>query len=176
MGKPSPAKLGNFLDLDAFVLVACPENSLLDSKEFHVPVVTPHELLLALGHGVEWSGRCDLSLASVSGLIQEELDQERSPEDQEDEPYFSLVTGTYKMRGGHSQEESATSGAVTTRGEAGEIALRQGGSGAVSYFEARTYQGLVQALGETEIVDTVEGRAGIASGYTTEPVASENRP
>ena len=43
--------------MDAFVLVACPENSLgLDSREYLKPVVTPFELDLALNKDREWSG------------------------------------------------------------------------------------------------------------------------
>ena len=165
MGKPSPAKLGNFLDLDAFVLVACPENSLLDSKEFHVPVVTPHELLLALGKGQEWSGKSDLSLGSVSGLIQESLDQGSVAT--EEEPYFSLVTGTYKMT---SRSRSSSGTEVCQRSD-GQVALQRD-IGAGSYLqERRTFTGLVQAMGETAISETVAGREGIASGYSSEPVS-----
>lgn len=165
MGKPSPAKLGNFLDLDAFVLVACAENSLLDSREFHVPVVTPHELLLALGKGQEWSHKCDLSLGSVSALIQESLNESAPSGEEEEEPYFSLVTGTYKMRLNRSQGQE-----VCARSD-GQIALLQG-SGAVAYLqERRSYKGLVQALGETCISDVVQGRDGAASGYSSEPLS-----
>lgn len=32
VGKLNPAKLGNFLEIECFVLVACPENSVIDSK------------------------------------------------------------------------------------------------------------------------------------------------
>jgi hypothetical protein len=32
VGKLNPAKLGNFMEIEAWVLVACPENSLIDSK------------------------------------------------------------------------------------------------------------------------------------------------
>ena len=32
MGKPNIAKMANFLEIDIFVIVACPENSLIDSK------------------------------------------------------------------------------------------------------------------------------------------------
>lgn len=32
VGKLNPAKLANFLEIECFVLVACPENSLIDSK------------------------------------------------------------------------------------------------------------------------------------------------
>jgi hypothetical protein len=37
--------------------VACPENSLLDSKILFKPVVTPYELELALVEGREWTGK-----------------------------------------------------------------------------------------------------------------------
>jgi len=48
MGKLNVAKMANFLEIDIFVLVASPENSLIDSKEFFKPVVTPFELEMAL--------------------------------------------------------------------------------------------------------------------------------
>ena len=57
VGKPNPAKLGNFLEVEAWVLVACPENSLLDAKEFLRPIVTPFELEVALRPTQEWTGR-----------------------------------------------------------------------------------------------------------------------
>ena len=56
-GKINPAKLLNFPEIDVFVLVACPENSLLDSKILFKPVVTPYELELALVEGREWTGK-----------------------------------------------------------------------------------------------------------------------
>lgn len=32
MGKLNVAKMANFMEVDCYVLVACPENSLIDSK------------------------------------------------------------------------------------------------------------------------------------------------
>jgi diphthamide biosynthesis protein 2 len=32
VGKLNPAKLANFMEIECFVLVACPENSLIDAK------------------------------------------------------------------------------------------------------------------------------------------------
>jgi diphthamide biosynthesis protein 2 len=32
VGKLNPAKLANFMEIECFVLVACPENSVIDSK------------------------------------------------------------------------------------------------------------------------------------------------
>ena len=58
VGKINPAKLTNFPEIDCFVLVACPEHSLLsdhDQRERYppIPIVTPLELLMALGV-TEW--------------------------------------------------------------------------------------------------------------------------
>lgn len=55
MGKLSVPKLANFLEIDIYVLIACPENSLLDSSEFYKPVVTPFEMDVACNKAREWS-------------------------------------------------------------------------------------------------------------------------
>ena len=47
VGKLNVAKMANFLEIDLYVLVACPENSLVDSQEFYKPVVTPYEMEIA---------------------------------------------------------------------------------------------------------------------------------
>ena len=74
VGKLNPAKLANFQEIDVFVLVACPENTLVDSKEFFKPVVTPFEMELAVKaaerqqrgeEGVDWSGRYVLDLETL---------------------------------------------------------------------------------------------------------------
>lgn len=55
MGKLNVPKLANFLEIDIFVLIACPENSLLDSSDFYKPVVTPFEMEVACNRNREWS-------------------------------------------------------------------------------------------------------------------------
>ncbi|CAG2069577.1 unnamed protein product [Timema podura] len=55
VGKPNVAKLANFPEsylgfccqVEVFVLIACPENTLVDSKEFFRPLVTLYEVELA---------------------------------------------------------------------------------------------------------------------------------
>ena len=37
VGKLNPAKLANFLEIECFVLVACPENSVIDAKVCLIP-------------------------------------------------------------------------------------------------------------------------------------------
>jgi diphthamide biosynthesis protein 2 len=54
MGKPSPAKLANFPEIDVFVLVADPQGMILDSKEYYAPIITPYEAMMAFSENAEW--------------------------------------------------------------------------------------------------------------------------
>ena len=76
VGKINPAKLANFLEVEAFVLVACPENSLLDAKDFLRPIVTPYELELALRPAQAWTGRYVLDFEELLREQREGLEGE----------------------------------------------------------------------------------------------------
>jgi len=65
VGKPNTAKLANFCDIDIFVLIACPENSLIDSKEFFRPIITPFEMELACNPQRQWMGTCQLDFRQL---------------------------------------------------------------------------------------------------------------
>jgi len=65
VGKPNTAKLANFSDIDIFVLIACPENSLIDSKEFYRPIITPLEMELACNPQRQWTGTCELDFRQL---------------------------------------------------------------------------------------------------------------
>lgn len=56
VGKLNVPKLANFLEVDVYVLVACPENTLLDSSEFYKPVVSVYEMEIACNTEREWTG------------------------------------------------------------------------------------------------------------------------
>jgi diphthamide biosynthesis protein 2 len=47
MGKPNPAKLANFPEIEVFVLISDPQAQILYDKEYLAPIVTPHEALIA---------------------------------------------------------------------------------------------------------------------------------
>ncbi|CAO3623443.1 unnamed protein product [Mucor hiemalis] len=100
MGKLNVAKMANFMEVDCYVLVSCPENSLIDSKEFYRPIVTPFELEIALIREKEWTGdyitdfsRLLPQLRSDGFTYDEEKDENASSDE---EPHFSLITGQYK--------------------------------------------------------------------------------
>lgn len=65
VGKINVAKLANFMEIDVYVLVACPQNSLLDSSDFYRPVITPYELELACNPSRTWQGHLVLDFAKL---------------------------------------------------------------------------------------------------------------
>ncbi|KAJ3025315.1 UNVERIFIED_CONTAM: Diphthamide biosynthesis protein 2 [Siphonaria sp. JEL0065] len=176
VGKPSPAKLGNFMEIEVFVLVACPENTLVDSKEFMQPVVTPFELELALVRNKEWTGAYETDLAKLADRIGMEAAQEEKDDggsDDDDEPHFSLITGAYKQRKQYGTEQVdeekeeevvGADGVVTIRKTAGAVSKFMMNSAAAQYLnESRTFKGLEVKLGETAVEEAGQGRAGVAS-------------
>lgn len=56
VGKLNPQKLANFPEIDCFVIVACAENSLIDSKDFFRPIITPFEYEVAVNTARFWTG------------------------------------------------------------------------------------------------------------------------
>lgn len=121
VGKLNPAKLANFQEIDVFVLIACPENTLIDSKEFYKPIVTPFEMELAIRanqrhsdtgeEGVDWTGEYKLDLEQlvppdvISSLEELTIDpnsveQNGTHDDSDDDgqPHFSLISGKYVQR------------------------------------------------------------------------------
>lgn len=113
VGKLNPSKLANFLEIECFVLVACPENSLIESKEFFKPIITPYELEVALRQEISWTGRYVLDFGQVleegkgnkqdvdeiRNNFQAKVDDEDPEGDAQqnfDKPQFSLVTGRYR--------------------------------------------------------------------------------
>ena len=58
VGKVNAAKLANFSEIDAWVVIGCWESSLIDSKDIWKPIITPFELRLSLQEDQDrtWTG------------------------------------------------------------------------------------------------------------------------
>ena len=65
MGKPNPAKLANFPEVEVFVMVADPQGMILDSKEYYAPIITPFEAHLAFAEDAEWTGDYSMDFTSL---------------------------------------------------------------------------------------------------------------
>ncbi|KAG6839166.1 hypothetical protein C0991_005310, partial [Blastosporella zonata] len=185
VGKLNPSKLANFLEIECFVLVACPENSVIEAKEFLRPIVTPFELEVALQSAPNWTGRYVLNFESLLSEApevhaEEGIKDDREPgtqsgdeDDQDlDRPVFSLVTGTYRQAkrygaGENSPPDDITSGTdsvVVLRNQDSAVA-KLADSAAGMFLQTRTYQGLETRVGEDAPSVLEQGRSGIARGY-----------
>ena len=123
VGKLNAAKVANFSEIDAWVVIGCWESSLIDSKDFWRPVLTPFELELALKKDNErvWTGEwssnfqrilqestqseADLALRSrnesdgeADGKLDGKEDGEFDPEEESAPPDYDLRAGRYSSQ------------------------------------------------------------------------------
>ena len=112
VGKVNPAKLANFAEVGAWVVIGCWESSLIESKDFLAPVVTPFELEVGLmgDEGRQWGGewvanfqevveRSKLHDVAAKGDAEETRERRWDEEESDDEPPdFDLRTGRYVSR------------------------------------------------------------------------------
>ncbi|CAL8293459.1 unnamed protein product [Lota lota] len=171
MGKINVAKLANFQEIDVFVLIACPENSLLDSSDFYKPVVTPFEMEVACNRNREWSEDyvTDFRNLLPGGQSHVPLANEQQAGEETD---VSLITGALRKQGLWSDEDAVPSedpSSLVLRNQTLTVAHT---NSAASYLAGRSWQGLERKLGETAVVKAVEGRRGIAIAYEGEGKSS----
>ncbi|KAL8905946.1 MAG: hypothetical protein Q9207_002327 [Kuettlingeria erythrocarpa] len=67
VGKINAAKVANFSEIGAWVVIGCWESSLVESKDFWKPILTPFELELALARDEErvWTGEWESDFQSI---------------------------------------------------------------------------------------------------------------
>jgi len=170
VGKVNVAKLSNFGEIEGFVLVACPESTLLDSREFHLPVVTPWELEIALGerewgmYSVEFGDYLEgegvgSGLTGKSGGGNEEGGS-ASSDDDADAPFYDPVSGQYMT-------VVKTTATVSLSTQPGGGVVTKYDSSAASFLKNREYQGIDGKADEGEVVrKAIKGDVGIAAAYT----------
>jgi hypothetical protein len=151
IGTPTPQKLANFLGIDVFVLLSCPQTSLLASKDFHKPIVTLGEVELGLQEQGGWDLR-EYRFGGGPGLTAAAA------------PPSVQVEGT----------PSAVDDASPPHGASGALALREAwtvGTHPTSMLSRSHthYTGLDPTLMVPVASEVPEGRMGLARGYTHEP-------
>ena len=172
VGKINPAKLANFAEIECFILVACPEHSLLeDDREFSTPILTPLEVSMALGvtgwgsvpyslDRLDFLDHAAVSSAATTRPSQSNL-QDDDDVDSDDAPYFSLVTGRFESAPIRQREEKETDlSALPGKGQ-----LTAYHSAAADFLKQREYKGLEVQAGSTQAQSAVKGHEGIASNY-----------
>eukprot|EP01059_Diplonema_ambulator_P006005 TRINITY_DN15790_c0_g1_i2.p1 TRINITY_DN15790_c0_g1~~TRINITY_DN15790_c0_g1_i2.p1 ORF type:complete len:481 (+),score=82.41 TRINITY_DN15790_c0_g1_i2:54-1445(+) len=179
VGKPNVPKLTNYEEVDLYCIVACPQSTWFDAKEYPKPVVTPLEISLALAEPLSDSENTllepyyySLELFAATQYFQNSASAQP--------PDISLVTGL--LRTSHIPEDeqsepedadsdlathTTTTGQVITYSQKQLVAFQE--SPIVSRLHQRNYQGL-ELDSETPVQDEIlPGLVGIASGYKSEP-------
>ena len=116
VGKVNAAKVANFSEIGAWIMIGCWESSLIDSKDFWKPILTPFELEVALKGDEErvWTGKWSSDFQELlerPGQTVEKaainhnrepdhdddgaLDQDTDSEPESEPPEFDLRTGRY---------------------------------------------------------------------------------
>ncbi|CAF9915427.1 Diphthamide biosynthesis protein 2 [Imshaugia aleurites] len=115
VGKVNAAKVANFSEIGAWIVIGCWESSLIDSKDFWKPVLTPFELELALKADSErvWTGEWSSDFQSIlqvsqsgdsaewrnghktGGIVDGKEDRELDSEEESAPPDYDLRTGRY---------------------------------------------------------------------------------
>jgi diphthamide biosynthesis protein 2 len=183
VGKINVAKLANYAEIEAFVLIGCTESSVLDDeREFHVPIVTPMELEVALGER-EWNGFYShefsdfLSVSDNNGAddgnggCHGESKLSTDPpggdfdgvESDGDEPFFSPISGKYESVGGKIAQKYTNKIDLLSLPVGGQMTEYK--SGAAEFWQEREYKGMEAAVGASKVKAAVQGQTGIASDY-----------
>jgi len=170
VGKLNPAKLANFLEMDAFILVACHENTLLErelEKEFMKPIITPFELMAALNAddtlGLrQWTSDFNtfLSLSERQDDENETIDSNTHSHDNADDglPRYSFATGKL-IQNRHTKQDK----------DKPLLLAYEAAQSAFDRFEQRTFKGLEKLnIRADDSVDTPVlyiGKTGTARSY-----------
>lgn len=191
VGKLNPAKLANFQEIDLFVLIACGENSLVDSKDFYKPIVTPFEMFLALDDSREWTGEYKLELDGlVNGLKSTDIEDKEEEQDRDlnqkqdqaskknyddeeemssdEEPHFSLITGGLVSRSKYQPSNAQSNSIAIANGTQVENSLVKIGNVTKNSLPMKGSNGEVILKSENgkeiQILQSASGRIGSRNG------------
>lgn len=155
VGKPTVAKLANFPEMDVYVIITCAMNEIYESRDYYKPLVTPYDVEIALNSNakdVNFSYDYN-SFINASNLDNLEVDLNED---------VSLLTGN--VRSNRTDDEKLEENSAIVKKEGSVVEYGAG------FLQNRTWRGLEQNLGQTEVKLAEEGRRGIAGGYNNEQV------
>ena len=165
VGKINVPKLANYAEIDIFVLIACPENSLINSSEFYKPIVTPFEMEIACLRGREWTGEYITEFEMLLPGCSNHVDVE--DEEESTEPEYSLITGQLRNKLSLKDDEHRNSTDVVLSNQENQL-MAEKPLNAAQFLSSRTWQGLQVETEDTKIEKISEGRSGIAMQYSNE--------
>lgn len=184
MGKPNPAKLANFPEIEVFVMLADPQGLILDSKEYLNPIITPHEAFLAFTGREFDAAHYRLDFGDLLQLEQQAgvgtADSAGVAKDVDGLSLGGNITDIDGSDDGESDsmQQLSTAGALVIAGHSTALTSNSSGkqvqvhSAAQYLTQRRTYKGLETPATGGELLQpsvAVAGRSGRAAGYVDEP-------
>ncbi|XP_028129062.1 2-(3-amino-3-carboxypropyl)histidine synthase subunit 2 [Diabrotica virgifera virgifera] len=162
IGKPAVEKLANFPEFDVYVVIACSMSEIYDRRDFYKPIATPFDVETALNVDLEtnpeWIHKFSYDFNDYLDICGDISTTYKQTED------ISLLTNKVRVLNPEVAENNNGDQTIAVKND-GTIALGNSGAG---YLAQRTWKGLEQNLGQTEVELAKEGRAGIASKYENE--------
>ncbi len=124
VGKLNCPKLNNFMEVDMYVIVACNENSLINSKELNKPIITIYELEIAYNCSRLWGQEfvCDYRQLLPGNEHHVELKLSEQESD------VSLITGATRFNE-HVGEETGSCRRDLIRRDDGLAVVHQDAAG-----------------------------------------------
>lgn len=179
VGRVNPTKLANFMEIDCYILIGCPFNSIFESKDYFKPIVSVYEAEMALNPA--WHLRYpDVYVTDFRDLLPDGEhfnDYQGHAENDEninDLRKMSLIDGKIRHNsstGDHNTSD--TSKALSLKGSSELSTKPQDNQQAVVMslnkglaLSDRSWRGLEQSLGLTEPSKLVQGLSGIPTSYT----------
>lgn len=163
VGKINPAKLANFMEIDCFVFIGCPENSIYESRDFYKPLLSVFEAELALNPA--WREQYpNFYAVDFNDILPngKHFKEAVKSSDSNDDYDVSLVSGRVRTMNVNASDE--TNHNTSTEIEKKHNQLMNTSSSAA--FNSRSWTGLDPNLGQQEPVQITQGRSGIAIKYT----------
>ncbi|KRZ21054.1 Diphthamide biosynthesis protein 2 [Trichinella pseudospiralis] len=162
VGQLTVAKLANFPNVQVFIYITCPYSTVLDCADFYRPIVTVFEFEIACNSDKFWN--------PISGMLcsfsesTSTTDGVSEMTNQMDKCTVSLISGRVesKLENFHDESTSAMS-LLPQNMEITQIFASN------DFLQSRSWKGLEEKIGETPVEAVIEGRSGLAAGYTTEP-------
>ncbi|XP_050305698.1 2-(3-amino-3-carboxypropyl)histidine synthase subunit 2 [Anthonomus grandis grandis] len=166
VGKPTVAKLANIGEVDVYAIITCSMNEIYDSRDFYKPIVTPYDVEMALNFMDLISNNIQFSYDYNSYLSH--LGDIPNIENTSQESDVSLLTGKVRSFVPEPVKESLQNSTEIALKTEGTVALNSNyGAG---YLSERSWKGLEQNLGQSEVKLAEEGKTGLAQGYDNEKI------
>lgn len=165
VGKINPTKLANFPEIDAFVVITCPENEVFDSKDYLKPLLLPYEVELAFNSSRECYTEYYTDFRQILPGGMNHIDFKASIDSD-----VSLITGELRNCDNENAVSTDKMNALVLNNSSGVVAIGKAGA---EYLQNRSWKGVEQRLGKDVAHPAEIGRCGLPNCYENEPVSTE---